>query len=277
MRKHFFELLERKIDYQFEYEKLEEMVVVEHFDNHSWGVGYSINDCIEQNFRSWKKRGRYTTFQEVRDQVGVGFYYKNSQYYFQKDIDIEKYFAYCEMLLNVLYLITGSFTPYQHIQDICDTIKATVEDSGFEIRTINETIQIVEKDAVAIEVAEIVPELSDVIIEYNHYLLRGDIQRKRELLKHIADALEPKRRELEVINNTVTSDFFNMINNMNIRHNNIDPSQKGRYVPGFANLTNEEQESWYDIIYEQALTLFVLLGQQERTKRVKDFLSSIRK
>ena len=33
---------------------------------------------------------------------------------------------------------------------------------------------IVEKNSVAFYMAEIVPGLSDVIIEYNHYLLKGN-------------------------------------------------------------------------------------------------------
>ena len=70
---------------------------------------------------------------------------------------------------------------------------------------------IVEKNAAAFEVAEFFPQIEDVIVEYNHYLLDGNLVRKRELLKRIADALEPKRSVLNGIDKTKTSDFFTLL------------------------------------------------------------------
>lgn len=42
-----------------------------------------------------------------------------------------------------------------------DTIRATVEKAGLEIKTIDEEIMIVEKNAVAIEVADKQPEIAE--------------------------------------------------------------------------------------------------------------------
>ena len=55
---------------------------------------------------------------------------------------------------------------------------------------------------------------------------------------------------------------------MNIRHNNTDPEDRENYNSKFAGLTSVEQEEWYDLIYEQALGLFVLLEQQVRNKMI---------
>ncbi len=116
--------------------------------------------------------------------------------------------------------------------------------------------------------AEKVPELADVVIEYNHYLLRGDLARKKGLLKQIADALEPNRNALRSLNNRQTEDFFQLVNTMNIRHNNCDSNDTKNYNAKFACMSASEKERWYDLIYEQGLALFVLLQQQDRNKKI---------
>ena len=57
---------------------------------------------------------------------------------------------------------------------------------------------------------------------------------------------------------------------MNVRHNNCDPTNSGYYNKEIATLEPQKLEEWYDLIYEQALTLFVLLNQTERTKKIKE-------
>ncbi len=95
-----------------------------------------------------------------------------------------------------------------------------------------------QKDAGVTAVADIVePALEDAIVEYNHYLLKGEIEKKKSILKRIADALEPKRSELDQINKSFTSDLFFMVNNMNIRHNNCDKTDIKTYNSAFASLS----------------------------------------
>ena len=58
---------------------------------------------------------------------------------------------------------------------------------------------------------------------------------------------------------------------MNIRHNNLDPADKVKYNPVFASYKPAEQEEWYDLIYEQALMLFMLLKQQDRNRKIDTY------
>lgn len=282
MTKHFFEALECEINFQVEYEKLEQLIVKEQI----WGpissteygnacMDESINSFIERNFRSWPNRKRFISFKELREHLGFGFTIKNGSYSFAKGIDISQYFLYCEMILSMLKAFPPDAKFANQAQVVTDTIKATVEDSGFQIQELQETVIIVEKNAAAFEVAESIPEIADIIIEYNHFLLQGDLQRKREILKQIGDAFEPYREELESINKPITSDFFMMLNKMNIRHNNIDPSDRSNYVHAFAIAPKDEQEKWYDIIYKQALLLSMLREQPARTKLITDFKNSL--
>lgn len=279
MRKHFLESLEREIDYNREYRKLEEMVINERVYYYNPYVRESINMWIERHFRYWEKRNSFTSFSELREHLGfpVRKEVQNSWVMDADVIDINGYFLYGEMLLNIVddlkaYLYSDIAGGIDHV---INTLRSNVERAGFEIKKIDNEIMIVEKNSVAFEVADIVPDLSDVIIEYNHYLLKGDLGRKQEILKKLADALEPKRQELIVINKNMSNDFFFMVNKMNVRHNNCDPSDTGKYCKQFAQLEPKEKEAWYDTIYEQGLALFVLLEQQERNKKISVFKASL--
>lgn len=278
--KHFFERLEREIDFSNEYQKLEKMVIAENYSNRAYSH-YSINDWIEDHFRSWEKRRNYISFSEVRSQMGFEFSVVDAledPYIFRSDVGMEDYFLYCEMIFNLLQGLQDvemSSKMEEGTTHIMDTIYATTEQVGFELKQIESEWMIVEKNAAAIEVANLNPGLDSVIIEYNHYLIRGDLDRKQELLKKIADAMEPKRGALNAINKSATDDFFWMVNNMNIRHNNCDATDEKNYFQAFAELPISEKEKWYDRIYDQALMLFILLEYQSRNTEIQQFKKSV--
>ena len=69
------------------------------------------------------------------------------------------------------------------------------------------------------------------------------------------------------------SDFFYMVNSMNVRHNNCDDADKKKYNAKFVTLTSQEQEDWYDEIY-QGLMAFLMLEQANREKRIAAFKSA---
>ncbi len=270
--KHFFECLERENDYQREYEKLEWLC------NRRWegfyGNANSLNSWISIRFFEWKKRGNYCSFDEVREQLDF------SQKCPPKNIDLLNYCLFCEMIINIMQQLglgSSYSEPGNTFNIFANTVKATIEKAGLEFRKNGEEIIIVEKNAVAIEVAEENPDLAETVIEYNHYLLRGNLKRKQELLKKISDALEPKRKHLNSICSKETRDFFYLINSMNIRHNNCDKSDSAKYNADFAEMSNREKEKWYDLIYEQGLYLFTSLAQQDRTECVKEYKTEIEK
>lgn len=161
----------------------------------------------------------------------------------------------------------------QKVQSVIDTILYNLEKLNHEVQSLDDDrIIIVQKDASVTAVADIEePVLADAIVEYNHYLLKGNIEKKKEILREIADALEPKRSELEQINKSFTSDMFYLVNNMNIRHNNCDKQDKKTYNPAFDSLSDEEVEVWYDNIFQQELMAFLLLEQKVRNARIDAF------
>ena len=273
MAKHnFFERLERELDIQFEYEKIENIVLNE-------SDGYStINEDIEESFSQWKFKKNYASFEEVRNHMGFMYSESRNGIKVPKAVvkNMDDFILYCEMIWNMIVGVIGEQMQY----DLSDSARKVLAIIRYDLEKINHYVYatednqylIVQKDAAASAVADIVtPELADSIIEYNHHLLKGKLKDKQLILKMIADALEPKRNELKAISRTIESDFFYMVNKMNVRHNNCDASDSGRYEPKFAALTPEKKEEWYDEIYQEGLMAFLLLEQVEREKKILDF------
>ena len=270
-----FQRMERKIDFQFEYEKIEGIILNEN-DGHQ-----TIENEIEDNFSSWSYKGNYLSFLELRSELG--FTYECDERWElipQAQITkIDEFILYCDMILNMFYVLweknknfwLRSWPPY--IQKIIDIIKYDLDKIGHKIyETKDGKILIVQKDPAAVAVADIVePNLADTIMEYNHYLLKGDMKTKQSILKIIADALEPKRANLRQANKKIETEFFYLVNNMNVRHNNCDESNLKCYNEKFAKLSEEEKEEWYDEIYQESLMAFLVLEQVERTKKIEEF------
>lgn len=271
-RYNFFQRIEREIDFQFEYNKIENIVLNE-------DIGFeTLEKEIERNFLKWKFKTNYASFGELRAELGFTYAqygYKNLEA--KAPISgIDDFILYCEMILNMFY----GAVQYKKSGNI-DIIRKVVEIIKYDLDKISHKmhitddnkILIVQKDPAAIAVADIVsPTLADSIIQYNHHLLKGDIKSKQLILKRIADALEPKRAELKQMNRTIETDFFYMVNNMNVRHNNCDKNAPG-YTEQFATLSKEQQEGWYDEIYQEGLMAFLILEQAKRTRKIKEFKS----
>lgn len=272
-RRHFFEVLERENDYQREYEKLEKLCAKKiHYSIYT----YTINAWLLQNFLYWKDRSNYCSYQELRGAIGFSEEMNGDGSFKTSVCDgINGYLLFAEMLINI---IVGLRNRVSHeLEDIIEalftTIRATIEKAGLEVVDNAGKRIIVEKNPVSTEVADLVPEIADAVIEYNHYLLKGDLVRKKEILLRISDSLEPHKKELKEICNSMQDDFFYLVNNMNIRHNNCDPNDKHKYNHEFAALNNNEKEQWYDLIYEQGLALYVMLEQKNRNIIIKEFKS----
>ena len=65
-----------------------------------------------------------------------------------------------------------------------------------------------------------------------------------------------------------------MVNSMNVRHNKCDAADKKKYNAKFVTLTSQEQEDWYDEIYQECLMAFLMLEQANREKRIAAFKSA---
>jgi len=276
-RKNFFERIEQNLNLQNEYEKLEKIVL-----KYTNEYNMSLNDEIESYFDLWKYKKNYLSFDELRSHLGFT-YTKAWDYSFNAEIEsIYDFFVYCEMILNMILVVLPEEA--QIVND--NIIKKIIYIINYDLESLNYTVSkmsddqyiIVQKDAAVSEVVELVePTIADSILEYNHYVLKGDLEKKKNILVKIANALEPQKSEIKAINYQLFKDYFYLINNMDIRHNNCDSSDTSNYNAYFDKLTIEEKEEWYDEIYQMSLLIFLLLENRNRTKKISDLKSKYKR
>lgn len=106
------------------------------------------------------------------------------------------------------------------------------------------------------------------VLRYNQFTLKGDVETKKTILHQIGDALEPQRKALAQIESKLSDRIFWMLNNLNIRHNNVTAGDRN-YVAKVAAMSSEELEAWYDDLYQMMLLAFLKLDNVERMKRVE--------
>ena len=278
-RRNFFDRLVRTIDYQKEYEKIDSLVL-----RPSALRSQSLEDDIECYFKIWKYNANYLSFKELRDQLEFTFecddYYNVPTGYIK---DVNDFFDYCEMIINMIELLPDEKVIYhgKNVNEIMRLINFDLNSLNHEIRKVDDRYLIIQKDAAVSEVVDLVEDsLAKIILEYNHYVLKGDLDRKKNILVKIGNALEPKKSEIKGINNQLYKDYFYLINNMDIRHNNCDSSDKSNYNAYFDKLTLKEKEEWYDEIYQMVLLIFLLLenkGRSTKIANIKNIKSNIRK
>lgn len=153
---------------------------------------------------------------------------------------------------------------------IRENVKRFLDLSNHELIELEDGRQIiVEKNAYASEVSQIISanniQEAIKVLEYNHFSNKGNLSRKREILKSLADYLEPLRKELnadaklpEVLRSQnkkiiAIEKLFEMYNNLDVRHNNDKQYSK--------EFSEQEMEQWYDDLYTS--TLFVILSLEE--------------
>lgn len=112
------------------------------------------------------------------------------------------------------------------LHNILQHIDSCIDEIGYKKIEKDSLYIIVEKNAAALAVAEVVKkDLAYPVMEYNHHKLKGDLSSKKSILKSMADDIEPERTKLNGLNKRFTSNLFQLFNNF-IRHNN----SKNEYI-----------------------------------------------
>ena len=123
-------------------------------------------------------------------------------------------------------------------------------------------VRLVPEDVVVAEVASNLPkELAIKAFLYRHRSMAGNIEKKRESLLSLGHQLESKRGLIH--DKTLEAAIFSILNNMNIRHNNVDAENTAKYHEFVAKLESRELEKWYDRLYQMMVAAFARLDTAE--------------
>ena len=129
-------------------------------------------------------------------------------------------------------------------------------------------VRLVPTDMVAVEIASQMPkDVSIKTLMYRHRSMIGNIREKKYVLKLLGDQLEPQRDSID--NRDLESAIFSILNNMNIRHNNVCKGDKN-YRPFVGGLSAQKLEAWYDRLYRMMLAAFAGLDTKNDLEVYKD-------
>ena len=191
--------------------------------------------------------------------------------------DLDGLLFYCEVIANIIYSCSRRIRDWDDppavLKEQClQNIDIILDKTGYKFVTDDEGICFVaKKDALASSVIEDVDDkvAANAVLEYNRLDMKGDLERKKGLLKQIGDFLEPTLQK----RNTLTGKLFELaddvsfcLNSLDIRHNN----KKGVHKkPLLDALTDAELEELYDDTYRSALLLIEMLKQDESHRRIE--------
>ena len=263
-RKNLSQILkEAKIDYRREYDRLYQI-----FYELGTGQGDDVlRDACAGAFWNMPMRGTCLSLDDFDEVYGINFE-KDPE-----DFDFNYLLNFCEYTYNLVIYTSfrqweyGFYSPKSVFQNQLNKVVELIDyefldddDTGISI--------LVPRKQEAIAVAEIVDKkLSYSVLEYNHHGLKGNLEKKKTILKFMADDIEPQRKALNGINKTLADNLFQMLQKF-VRHNNED----NPYIKG---LSPDELETCYDDIYQMWLLAKLEIDNLERKKRVEETLKQI--
>lgn len=279
VRKSIFDVLNNNYDIVQEINKITELFnsnMVSYFDS-------SYNRCtttIERIFNSiilptWKQRGTLLSLDEIKEKMDIPDYFEEDSFW-----NIDDVINLLEIYDNIAYLIhkkqNNEYQLDNRFNLLLENIIILMEHLNYEHKIFEdeEKIILIPKNPAAASVAEISDEETAMaILMYNHHTLKGDLEAKRKILYSIAKEYEP------LLSKPIDGfkDYFikatNMLNNLDIRHNNKEGKHKNNLV---INLENDELEKWYDELYQLLLFCVLIKDNIERKNNIEEFLKQLK-
>lgn len=287
MRKTIFEQIKESISFSSEIQRLEELINDRNgirveiprgifaIEGDDFDTKYYSLECFFDNFKfkTWKSRGTCISCEDMRETLNIEEIVESDNPSFEDTI------TYCEYVANLVKLHDqiqlneeASFYHTDVIIAIITNLNSILDWLNQEMVFFEkeEQVLIVEKNAAVSAVAECVDkELAYQIVKYNHYTLKGDITKKKDILLKLGSELEPKRKQLSSINSQLETNIFFMLNNLNIRHNNRSKKDKN-YKEYIAKMKKNKLEEWYDELYQMMLLAMLELEQIERNQKINE-------
>lgn len=265
MRKNIFEIMQgNQLNLYDEYLRIQRLFEFTHFNYEN-----SIKKYLQCNnyFTNWKYRKRYISIDDLLISLKIDYKHMESPH-----ITVEKLLLYCETIFNLVKLIdydTLDCESISLIDAIQNNIVDLLEDLNYEINSNNNSqFIIIEKNTLTSAVAEKFPEITNTVIEYRRFALKGNVEAKERILDALANKVEPLKVKFKGTSyKQIIEDIGMMLNNLNIRHNNLDGPKKQNYT---TSMTSQELENWYDTLYDLMLTALMIEDYNNKKQSIEE-------
>jgi hypothetical protein len=280
-RKSIFEILESKFNFENEAKRLIYMFEIEDILEIGSNT-FTLKDFIDEFcFWDWKCRGHCLDIDDFLSTID----YKSIES--ESKCNLEGFLTLIELIYN-FYKIAGIFieregeryniclyVEYDHLQTLIDDNLLKYNHKAYYNPETEQLLVIEDKPEVT-AVAEIIEEpLTLPVIRYNHHSMKGDLSAKKDILLKLGSYLEGKRDEVKAANSKLESNIFFMLNSLNLRHNNCDPSNKGKYNQAVAEMKDKTLEEWYDELYQMILLVILEMDNKERMIKIDGLKKAI--
>lgn len=274
-RKSIFEILEEKYDIEKEFGVIRTLffeptlVYGPYFGDKQY---ITIEQAVDNNlFFNWKQRRSCLNTNDLKQKLKLNFVSKGK---------LDNKILCLEYISNMLELSNTklSYPIFQRTKEgviLEQNINIFLDHINYEklILEKEEKVILVPKNPIATAVAEISSQdTAFAILKYHHASLKGQLEEKRKLLHSIANEYEP------LLNKPIDGfkDYFdkatNMLNNINIRHNNKSGRNKKELI---AEMSDDELEGWYDELYQLLLFCVLIKDNKDRKDRIDEFLKQM--
>jgi hypothetical protein len=232
------------------------------------GKWTTIEKYIDEKFLFWKDRGTSLNIEDFRKSKYIITWQDIENF---SSVHIDDMFLYFEFIRNMFSLISDCkdknivlrvITIMQNINSILENYNQKL----FHLKD-KDIYIITENSEKATSVSELYPDIASKIIQYNRFALKGDLQRKKELLFAIWHKFEGVEAKLKQVNNPLCQNVSTLINNLDIRHNNKEGHEARPIVQ---KMSNEELEKWYDRTYDTLLLALLYADYSEYQGEIKD-------
>lgn len=259
---------EAKVDINKEYSRLFQLFFFDDIQVRNDVI--TLYDACAEYFANYPFRGTCLTLDDYCETHNLNFVESPSNF------DINYLVSFCEFVYNFITFRLQYTNSYyeKELQErglfLCNQVQRVTELIGYTANRNGGVTDFVPKDAASISVAEILDQkLSYKVIEYNHHSMKGNIEKKKLILKLLGDKLEPDRKKLGAVNKELRDSIFIFLNNLNIRHNNVEGTGS-KFHSTVATMSVAEIEAWYDDLYQMILLAFLELDHLNRKPRIDE-------
>lgn len=280
--KSIFDILEENTNWRSDFVRINKLVSTYNAVLVQPRSEYHLKEFVDTYcFSDWKGRKHCIDVDDFFDSIG----FKNILIS-AKNGDVKSYLLFIETIYN-LWKLTIDYVsnnqetlldePLFQYYDTMDMIKQIMDDSLAEFNQTayydddSEQVIVSASDATVFSVAESVEvPIRIAILRYNSERLKGNVEEKKSLLLRIAQDFDgSKKNDLNKCDSNLKSNIFFILNEFNLRHNNIDPQDPKHYHGDVAAMTPEEIEKWYDDLYRLFLFAYQSLENEEINDKVK--------
>lgn len=240
---------------------------------------YTLKDYVDTySFEGWESRGNCIDVDDFLESMGYSLIVGRAEF------DPEAFLILVELVFNFWKIVANElqaknamvkhYRIFYNAKEFLINCLSKYNHTALYYEDEQQVLVVEDKREVT-AVAEVVePQLAKAVIRYNHRSLQGDIEAKKSILLSMGAELEPLRGSMNTKDKDNEDLIFFMLNNMNLRHNNVTEGDS-KYKEGVALMPEEELEGWYDELYQMMLLAFLQLDNKERIERVKELKKQI--